>query len=178
MRARKQQKKKEQAVAPLRERETWLDPYRSLLQMQQDMNRILTHPFFSFPALRFPTLEFPTKELQALEYLGKITVDVKDLKDKIEVKADIPGLAKDDIEVSIQDGNLVIKGEKEEEKEEKGKDFYRKERSSGSFYRAIDLPCAVDADKVNANYKNGVLELVLPKTKEAQPKQIKINVKS
>ncbi|MBI4971305.1 MAG: Hsp20/alpha crystallin family protein [Candidatus Omnitrophica bacterium] len=119
----------------------------------------------------------PAKERGAWLDFGRIAVDVKDLKDKIEVKADIPGLTKNDIEVSIKDGNLVIKGEKKEEKEEKGKDYYWKERSYGSFYRAIDLPCIVDANKVAGNYRHGVLDLVLPKSKEASTKPVKINLK-
>lgn len=178
-----QKKQKKQAglseqaeVIPYRQRDMWQDPFQNLTNLQREMTRVFNQPLFGFPSFRFPGFELPTKELQALGNLGKIAVDVKDLKDKIEVKIDLPGLARNDFEVSIQDGNLVIKGEKKEEKETKEKDFYRKERSYGSFYRSIELPCGVDESKIAATYKNGVLQLILPKSKEAKPKAIKINV--
>jgi HSP20 family protein len=101
---------------------------------------------------------------------------VHDSKDNLVVRADLPGLKKEDIEVSIQDGILVIRGEKKEEAERKGNGAVRTERFYGSFHRAVSLPAAVDDAKVKASYKNGVLELTLPKKEEAKPKQIKIDL--
>jgi len=86
-------------------------------------------------------------------------------------------MKKDEIEVSVHGDTLIIKGEKKQEKEVKEKDYVRTERFYGSFNRAIRLPAAVDAPKVNASYKNGVLELVLPKKEESKPKQLKIDIK-
>ena len=83
---------------------------------------------------------------------------------------DLPGMKKEDIEVSIQDGTLIIRGEKKEETERKEKGAVRTERFYGSFHRAVNLPTAVDDTKVKANYKSGVLELTLPKKEEAKPK--------
>ena len=87
------------------------------------------------------------------------------------------GMKKDEIDVSVHGDTLIIKGEKKQEKEIKESDFVRTERYYGSFNRAIRLPSEVQADKVNAAYKNGVLELVLPKKEESKPKQLKIDIK-
>ncbi|MCL4728772.1 MAG: Hsp20/alpha crystallin family protein, partial [Candidatus Kuenenia stuttgartiensis] len=81
-----------------------------------------------------------------------------------------------EVNISIQDNNLIIKGEKKEEKEEKGKNYYRMERSYGRFSRSVELPASVDMDKVNAECKNGVLEITLPKKEEVRPKQISVKV--
>lgn len=103
-------------------------------------------------------------------------VDLVDSKDSLTVKADIPGMKKEDIDVSIHEGTLVLKGEKKSEEEKKEKGYVRTERFYGSFYRAISLPSSVDETKIKASYKDGVLELILPKKEEAKPKQIKIDV--
>lgn len=102
------------------------------------------------------------------------SLDIYESKDNLLVKADLPGLKKEDIKVSVQAGTLIIEGEKKSEKENKDKGTLRTERTYGSFYRAIALPAAVDESKVKAVYKQGVLELTLPKTEEAKPKQIAI----
>jgi HSP20 family protein len=104
-------------------------------------------------------------------------VDVYDSKDDILVKADLPGLKKEDIEVTVEDNRLILKGEKKNGyEEESGKDFLKSERFYGSFYRALGLPVAVNAERVKAVYKDGVLELTLPKREEVKPKQIDIRV--
>ena len=84
----------------------------------------------------------------------------------------------EDIEVSVADGGITIKGEKKEETEEKKKDYYVSERRYGSFERYFGLPEGVDADKITATFKNGVLKVVLPKTAEAQKPAKKIEVKA
>lgn len=95
-------------------------------------------------------------------------VDMVDEKDEIVVKADLPGLDQKDIEVTVQDGTLTIRGERKEEKEEKKEDYYYAERTYGAFMRSLPLPKGVDADKVKATFKKGVLEVHLPKAKEAR----------
>ena len=96
------------------------------------------------------------------------TVDLSETKDAVVVKAELPGVEQKDISVSLQDGMLTIKGEKEAEKEEKDKRYHRVERSYGAFYRSIRLPASVDASKVAASFKDGVLTVTLPKAAEAK----------
>jgi HSP20 family protein len=88
----------------------------------------------------------------------------------------MPGMSKDDVKVSVQDNVLTLKGEKKQEKEEKDKNYHRVERSYGSFCRSFQLPTSVKADKVKANYKDGVLSITLPKTEEVKPKEIPISI--
>jgi HSP20 family protein len=103
-------------------------------------------------------------------------VDIHDNKDNLVIKADLPGMTQKDIEVSVEDDVLRIKGEKKKEHEDKKDNFYRLERSYGYFERSFSLPANVDASKINAAYKNGVLELTLPKKEEVKQKQIKVNI--
>lgn len=103
-------------------------------------------------------------------------IDLSETNDKITVKAEIPGIDSKDIDISIQENTLFLKGEKREEKEEKGKNYYRIERQYGSFSRSVVLPATVDTDKVTAECKNGVLEITLQKKEEVKPKQISIKV--
>jgi HSP20 family protein len=102
------------------------------------------------------------------------TVDMIDQKDEIVVKADLPGLEEKDIEVTVQDGTLMIRGERKEEKEEKKEDYYFAERSYGAFLRSLPLPTGVEAERVKASFRKGVLEIHLPKAKEAKGKKIEI----
>ncbi|MDN3510740.1 MAG: Hsp20/alpha crystallin family protein [Candidatus Jettenia sp. CY-1] len=103
-------------------------------------------------------------------------IDLSETNDKIIVKAEIPGIDPKDIDISIQENTLFLKGEKREEKEEKGKNYYRVERQYGSFSRSVVLPATVDTDKITAECKNGVLEIILQKKEEVKPKQISIKV--
>ena len=104
-------------------------------------------------------------------------VDVAEREKDYEITAELPGMEEKDIEVNVSDDVLTIKGEKKEEKEEKKKDYYLSERRYGSFQRSFRVPDGVDASKIEANFKNGVLTVTLPKTAEAQKKQKKIEVK-
>lgn len=103
-------------------------------------------------------------------------IDLSETADKIIIKAEIPGIDPKEIDISIQGDTLTIKGEKKEEKEEKGKNYYRMERRYGSFSRSIDLPASVDTNKVSAEYKNGILEINLQKKEEVKPTQITVKV--
>ncbi|WP_347275629.1 Hsp20/alpha crystallin family protein [Candidatus Kuenenia sp.] len=104
------------------------------------------------------------------------SIDLAETDESVVVKAEIPGIDPKEVNISIQDNNLIIKGEKKEEKEEKGKNYYRMERSYGRFSRSVELPASVDMEKVNAECKNGVLEITLPKKEEVRPKQISVKV--
>jgi len=105
-------------------------------------------------------------------------VDIAESEKAYEITAELPGLEEKDIEVKLANGGLTIKGEKQEEKEEKKKDYYLHERRFGSFERSFQLPDGVDADKVEASFKKGVLKVTLPKTPEAQKAEKKIIVKA
>jgi HSP20 family protein len=104
------------------------------------------------------------------------SIDVIDSKNDVKVLAEIPGLNKDDIHVSVDGDVLTVKGEKKQVAETKENGVLRSERVYGSFYRALTLPKTVDAANIKAAYANGVLELTLPKIEEAKPKQISISV--
>jgi HSP20 family protein len=103
-------------------------------------------------------------------------VDVTETEKEIKVSAEIPGVEPKDIDVSVEDGMLTIKGEKKYEREEKEKGQYRMERSYGSFERAIELPAEVDESKAKAEFKKGVLRLTLPKRPGAPSRRKKIPV--
>ena len=104
------------------------------------------------------------------------SVDVSETKNDLVVKAELPGMDPKDIDITLSDGHLMIKGQKRHEKEEKDEDYHSVERSYGSFVRAVHLPKEVKHDKINASYKNGVLKIVLPKSEEAKTKEVKIKV--
>ncbi len=104
-------------------------------------------------------------------------VDVTENDKEIMISAELPGMDEKDIDVSLQNDMLTIKGEKKEEKEDKGKDYYRMERSYGSFSRTIPLPVEVETDKVDAKFKKGVLTVTLPKSAKAVEETKKIPVK-
>jgi HSP20 family protein len=105
-------------------------------------------------------------------------VDIVEKDNAYEVTADLPGMDEKNIEVKLTNGTLTIKGEKHEEKEEKKKDYYLKERYAGSFERSFRVPQGVDTEKVEANFTKGVLKVTLPKTAEAQKPAKNIEVKA
>ena len=101
-------------------------------------------------------------------------IDVSETDKEIVVHAEVPGIDAKDIDISLNGRVLTIKGERKQNQEEKEKNYHRIERRYGAFCRSFELPADVDANKVNANYKNGVLQLNLPKTKAQSVKKIKI----
>ncbi len=103
-------------------------------------------------------------------------LDVYEDKGDVIVKAEVPGLSKADLDVNISGSTLTIKGEKKKEEEVKHENYYRCERSHGSFARTIELPAEVKADQAKATFKNGVLEIRFPMTEEARKKTMKIQI--
>jgi HSP20 family protein len=103
-------------------------------------------------------------------------VDIYENGDNLVLKAELPGFNPDDVEIRVEDNTLYLKGERKFEKDVKEQNYHRVERSYGTFARSFSLPNSVDADKVVASYKDGVLTLTMPKKEEAKPKTIKINV--
>jgi HSP20 family protein len=140
-------------------------PFRELVSLQDEMNKVFD--------------EFFTRRTGERADLGlwAPALDISETDNEIVVKADLPGVKKEDVSISITNNILVIKGEKKREVEENKENFHRVERVYGSFHRSIELPTAVQTDKVNASYQNGVLTIVLPKSEEAKPKEIEIKVK-
>jgi len=106
----------------------------------------------------------------------KPLVDVVDGKDGILLKVEVPGVKQEDINISIEENTLTIKGERKQESRVDEEGYSRFERSYGTFQRSVLLPPTVDADHVKATYKDGVLEIQLPKKEEARPKAIKVEV--
>lgn len=104
-------------------------------------------------------------------------VDVFEKEDKFVVKAELPGMNEEDIDVLVVGDTLSIKGEKKTETEINEEDYYRCECSYGSFYRSIPLPSTVDADKIVASFADGVLEVALPKSAKVKPKKIAVSAK-
>ena len=105
-------------------------------------------------------------------------VDVAEKDNQYQISAELPGMDQNNIEVTLSNGVLTIKGEKKEEKEESKKDYYLSERRYGSFQRSFQVPEGVDAEKIEANFKNGILSVSLPKTAAAQKDQKKIAIKA
>jgi HSP20 family protein len=103
-------------------------------------------------------------------------VDIYEDGDNLVLKAELPGFNPNDVEIRVEDNTLYLKGERKFEKDVKEQNYHRVERSYGTFARTFSLPNSIDADKVAASYKDGVLTLTMPKKEEAKPKTIKINV--
>lgn len=128
----------------------WNRPFRSLARLERDLSKRASAP----------------------------AVDVTESDKAYEITAELPGLDEKNIDIKVANGGLTIRGEKREETEEKKKDYYVSERHYGSFERHFTLPDSVNSDKIEANFKNGVLKVTLPKTEEAQKPAKSINVKT
>jgi HSP20 family protein len=137
-------------------------PFRDLLGIQQEVNRL------------FEDLMSRRAEGGAEGAVWVPAVDVSETDDAINVKVEAPGVGKDDFKISVTNNVLTVRGEKRMEKETSEENYHRVERVYGSFYRALELPTMVQADKVKANYKDGVLSIVLPKSEEVKPKEIAV----
>ncbi len=105
-------------------------------------------------------------------------VDIAEKENAFEITAELPGLEAKNVEVTLRNGNIVIKGEKHDDKEEKSKDYYLQERRYGSFERSFSMPEGVDSGKIEASFKNGVLTVTRPKTAEAQKPAKKVEIKA
>jgi HSP20 family protein len=139
------------------------DPTRELDAFQSDMNRL----FDGF---------FGRRDTASNGY-GRRWIPAMDLvetNDEFVLRADLPGLDRDDIEIEVKDNVLIISGERKAEHEEKGEGFYRVERASGQFSRSLDLPRGIEASAVNAKFDRGVLEVRIPKPEERKPTRVEI----
>jgi HSP20 family protein len=114
---------------------------------------------------------------RATEFLGWAPAfDVYEEKDNFVVKAELPGMKKEEINVSLHDGDLIISGERKSETKSEGTEVYRAERYFGKFQRTVSLPPTVAANNVKAEYKDGILTVTLPKSEDAKPRQIEVKV--
>jgi HSP20 family protein len=138
------------------------DPFREVQTLQNRMNALFRDFSESDNALTTASFVPP--------------VDIYEDDKKVLLKLEVPGIEEKDLDVSVENNTLTVKGERKFEKEEKEENFHRIERRYGSFFRAFTLPPTVDTEHVKADYHNGILKLELNKRPEAQPKQIKVNV--
>jgi len=142
-----------------------IDPLRDFSEIQTEMNRLFDG-FFGRPS----------QVGGGMERVWAPTVDMYETKDDLVITADVPGLNEKDIHLSITGDMLALRGERQWNHEVKQDGLYRGERWFGKFERAVPLPIPVQADKVKASYRDGVLTVRLPKTEEIKPKEIKIDV--
>lgn len=103
-------------------------------------------------------------------------VDILETEEAVTVKADLPDVKTEDIDIRVENGTMTLRGSRKFEKDDKVKGYHRIERSYGEFVRSFALPPTVDADKVAAEYKNGVLTITLPKKETAKPRQVKVEI--
>ena len=142
-----------------------------------------THPIASFRDevdRLFDSFFGPGWGLRTADWrdLGQFpALDVSETEDAVQVKAEVPGMSAEDIDISVTGDTLTLRGEKKEETEEKGKTAHRIERRCGSFERTVQLPCATDVAKAKASYRDGLLTIDLPKREEEKQKVRKIEVK-
>ena len=139
------------------------EPFRDMLSLRADMDRLFSSLFGGMAEER--------------EGFWAPIVDIEEDNESILVKAEIPGMTKEEIKVSVQGNILTITGERKHETETKNRTFHRVERSYGKFSRMITLPTDVEADKVKANYKDGILSVMLPKPEVTKPKHIDVEIK-
>jgi HSP20 family protein len=140
-----------------------LSPLARLSALSNDMDRFFDLPFFGGDSQAFAGFS--------------PALDLYQDKDTLTVKAEVPGMKKEDIHLSLHDGTLTISGERRQEKAHDEKGSLRNERFFGKFERSLTLPLQVDSSRVSASYEDGILKVSLPKAEEAKPRQIEINVK-
>lgn len=144
----------------------WLDPFRDLTSIQERMNQIFED-----------ALSRSRGRDEGLRTgMWTPAVDIYEKNDAVVVKAELPGVEKDQISVEVKDGILTLRGERKFERDVKEESYHRIERSYGTFLRSFSLPVSVDQDKVKAAFRDGVLEVELPKKEQAKPKQVKVDI--
>lgn len=152
--------------------------WRPFETLRREIDRMFDDVAGGFWRSPFRTMLAEPSGRSELPWVSAPPVDVVEKEGEYQITAELPGLEQKDIQVSCTGSTLTIKGEKKEEKEEKHKDYYLSERHFGAFQRAFSIPQDVDAGKIDAKFKNGVLTLTLPKTAEAKKNEKKIEVKA
>ncbi|HEX5364946.1 MAG TPA: Hsp20/alpha crystallin family protein [Gallionella sp.] len=142
------------------------DPFKELEDVSNRLNQIFG---------RSLARTEPTQNMLAMAD-WEPSVDISETDTAYLIKGEIPGVKKEDVKITIQNGMLTIQGERKQEKEEKGKKFHRVECSYGSFMRSFRLPGDTDESKVEAEFKDGMVSVTLPKSEKAKPKAIEVKV--
>jgi len=141
------------------------DPFREMAGLQERMSRL----FEEASGSRRASDDFITGSWIP-------SVDVRETKDSLEISVEVPGIEPKDVEVSVENGILTLKGSRSFEKAAEGETYHRVERSYGAFERSFTLPTNIDSERVSAVYRHGVLNLTLPKREEAKPRSISIKI--
>ncbi len=142
------------------------DPYETLSELQEEVGRLFDR--------RLP-VQGQAKRVATVDWMP--AVDIREEKEAFLFDVEVPGMKKEDLNVRIENHILSIQGERKSEVEKKEGSYYRVERSYGSFARSFTLPETADTEKINAEYKNGILQLKIAKKETAKPKQIQVQVK-
>jgi len=142
------------------------DPFRDIITLRERMDKMFEDSLARF---RMP-------EEATMPTFWSPSVDIYETDENIVLKAELPGVDKKEVSVEVKDNTLFLKGERKREKEVKEENYHRVERSFGTFMRSFSLPVTVKQDQVKAKFKDGVLEVTLPKAEEAKPKQVKVEV--
>jgi HSP20 family protein len=141
------------------------NPWNELVSLRERMNRVFDDSLF----------RSDRREDSFAMGTWSPAVDMFEKDDTVVIKAELPGLDKKDVSLDLQNGVLTLKGERKYENEVKEENYYRREMSCGKFIRSFTLPADVDADKIKAEFQNGLLTVEVPKPEEHNPKQIKVN---
>jgi len=141
------------------------DPFTEMADLRREMDQVFGEFFGRTPST-----------MAATEAIWSPLVDIHETKDSYLLLAELPGVKQEDIQLSVEGDTLTLKGERKRETEIKEDQYHRIERSYGRFERSILLPSVVDPNRVKATYRDGVLEIQLPKKEEAKPKEIKVEV--
>jgi HSP20 family protein len=141
------------------------DPYREMLNLRQTMDRMFEDTFL-----------WPARSQYEMSG-GNLPLDIYQTKNDVVVKAALPGLKPEEVDISLSGETLTIKGEHREEKETREAEYIRREHRYGSFSRTVTIPVAIQSDKAQATFDNGILTLTLPKAEAVKPKQIKVKAK-
>ena len=149
-------------------------PFQELEKRMRDMESRF-EDFFSADWMHPSTWEFPDwAQMNQLE-LKIPKMDIVDRDDDVMVRADLPGVKKEDVDVSLTDNTITVKGSTSEEKKEEKGDYYRSETMQGSFSRTMSLPSEVDGSKAKSTFKDGVLEVIVPKLEKAHRHSVEIS---
>lgn len=146
------------------------NPSRELLNVEREMNK-----FFNSFGSRFGLMDTANNDEYENAVWAPLT-DISEDKDSYIIKLDLPGVSKEDVKISYLDGQLSISGERKQEKETKELKFHRVERTYGRYFRSFTLPGVIKEDKIDAEFKNGQLQITVPKAEEAKPKEISIKI--
>lgn len=141
------------------------DPYREMMSLRQAMDRMFEDTFL-----------WPARSQYEMSG-GNLPLDIYQTKNDVVVKAALPGMKPEEVDISISGETLTIKGEHREEKEIKEAEYIRREHRYGSFSRTVTIPVAIQSEKAQATFENGILTLTLPKAEAVKPRQIKVKAK-